>query len=80
MEFRADGTLHMTDKKLGQADLVQPVVKWSVRRDKGVLKLEIVTVQGEPNDHVLRFLDGDRLTIETMEGAVYERRRPDPAK
>jgi len=80
MEFRADGTLHMTDKAPGKDDVKQPLVRWEVRKEKDGLKIKIDTVQGVPNDHVLRFLDNDRLVIDTLEGVIYHRRPAEAAK
>lgn len=76
MEFREDGTLHMTNKSPGKADLTEPAVRWEVRTAKdGFIKLKIDTVKGEPNDHVVRFFFDNRMEIETMQGRVYERRK-----
>jgi hypothetical protein len=46
-----------------------------VRDEKDDIKIKIDTVQGVPNDHNLRFLDNDRLVIDTLDGVVYQRRR-----
>ena len=42
--------------------------------------MKIDTVKGEPNEHRLRFLDGDRMSIDTVPGVVYQRRGLEPAK
>jgi hypothetical protein len=75
MEFRADGTLHLSDRIPGKDDVKQPPVRWEVRDEKDGIKIKIDTVQGVPNDHNLRFLDNDRLVIDTLDGVVYQRRR-----
>lgn len=80
MEFRADGKLLMTDTIPGKEVAKQPPVRWEVRAEKNGHKLTIDTVQGEPNEHVLRFLDNDRINIETLEGQIYHRRRVDAPK
>jgi len=75
MEFRADGTLQLSDRIPGKDDVKQPVVRWAVRHEKEGIKIKIDTVQGVPNDHDLRFLDNDRMVIDTLDGVVYHRRR-----
>ena len=80
MEFRADGSLQLNDKQPDMADIVQPPVRWEVREGKDGLKISIGTVQGGANDHVLRFLDEDRIVIDTIEARTYERRKVNAPK